>query len=198
MRPTKEDLIKTVCQNMALVEFPVDDATNEEALSQQIAGTPEAVIYSITQAGQVGRKLLLTAHQFTNVVGTDLYVYIGNAQGQEAYQRLLDEMSKVRRLDEKLVTFLRDECNDALTEISLKEELPERVPEKIEELIAQTPESLIFSNVSESLLNRGIGRALLENHFNAIGDSHIFIYSGNTVGTQMVNRLEQEPFIHLE
>jgi len=31
-----------------------------------------------------------------------------------------------------------------------------------------------------------------------IGDSHIFIYNGNTAGAQMISRLSQESFINLE
>ena len=128
----------------------------------------------------------------------DIYIYIGNNQGQTAYQMLLEEMSKVRRLDEKLVTFLRDECNDSLTEINLKEDIPEKIPEKVDEIVEQTPNHLIFSNVAETLLNKGIGQILLDNQFDVIGDSHIFIYNGNTAGSQMINRLNQESFIILE
>lgn len=198
MRPTKEALVRKVCTNMDLLEYKVDDVLTDDALQQITNDGSDKVIFSITQANQVSSKLFLTSHQFTNVVGTDIYIYIGNNQGQTAYQMLLEEMSKVRRLDEKLVTFLRDECNDSLTEINLKEDIPERIPEKVDEIVEQTPNHLIFSNVAETLLNKGIGQILLDNQFDVIGDSHIFIYNGNTAGSQMINRLNQESFIILE
>ena len=198
MRPTKEALVRKVCQNMDLLEYKVDDVLTDDELQQMTTESSDKVIFSTTQANQVSSKLFLTSHQFTNVVGTDIYVYIGNNQGQQAYQMLLEEMSKVRRLDEKLVTFIRDEGNDSLTEISLKEDIPEKIPEKVDEIVEQTPNHLIFSNVSESLLNKGIGQILLDNHFDVIGDSHIFIYNGNTAGNQMISRLSQESFIILE
>lgn len=198
MRPTKEALVKKVCQNMDLLKYRVDDILSDESLFQMANDNPDKLIFSIAQPNEVSAKLFLTSHQFTNVLGTDIYIYIGNNQGQDAYQMLLGEMSKVRRLDEKLVTFLRDECNDSLTEISFKEDIPEKVPEKIADIVAQTPNHLIFSNVSESMLNKGIGHILLDNHFNVIGDSHIFIYNDNSIGVQMISRLEQESFIILE
>ena len=198
MRPTKEALVRKVCTNMDLLEYKVDDVLTDDALQQITNDGSDKVIFSITQANQVSSKLFLTSHQFTNVVGTDIYIYIGNNQGQTAYQMLLEEMSKVRRLDEKLVTFLRDECNDSLTEINLKENIPEKIPEKVDEIVEQTPNHLIFSNVAETLLNKGIGQILLDNQFDVIGDSHIFIYNGNTAGSQMINRLNQESFIILE
>lgn len=198
MRPTKEALVRKVCTNMDLLEYKVDDVLTDDALQQITNDGSDKVIFSITQANQVSSKLFLTSHQFTNVVGTDIYIYIGNNQGQTAYQMLLEEMSKVRRLDEKLVTFLRDECNDSLTEINLKEDIPEKIPEKVDEVVEQTPNHLIFSNVAETLLNKGIGQILLDNQFDVIGDSHIFIYNGNTAGSQMINRLNQESFIILE
>ncbi|MEE0510509.1 MAG: hypothetical protein UDG94_04680 [Peptococcaceae bacterium] len=198
MRPTKEALVRKVCTNMELLEYKVDDILTDDALQQITNDGSDKVIFSIAPANQVSNKLFLTSHQFTNVVGTDIYIYIGNNQGQTAYQMLLEEMSKVRRLDEKLVTFLRDECNDSLTEINLKEDIPDKIPEKIEEIVEQTPNHLIFSNVAETLLNKGIGQILLDNQFDVIGDSHIFIYNGNTAGSQMINRLSQESFIILE
>ena len=198
MRPTKEALVRKVCTNMELLEYKVDDVLTDDALQQITNDGSDKVIFSIAQANQVSSKLFLTSHQFTNVVGTDIYIYIGNNQGQTAYQMLLEEMSKVRRLDEKLVTFLRDECNDSLTEINLREDIPEKIPEKVDEIVAQTPNHLIFSNVAETLLNKGIGQILLDNQFDVIGDSHIFIYNGNTAGSQMINRLNQESFIILE
>lgn len=198
MRPTKEALVRKVCTNMDLLEYKVDDVLTDDALQQITNDGSDKVIFSITQANQVSSKLFLTSHQFTNVVGTDIYIYIGNNQGQTAYQMLLEEMSKVRRLDEKLVTFLRDECNASLTEINLKEDIPEKIPEKVDEIVEQTPNHLIFSNVAETLLNKGIGQILLDNQFDVIGDSHIFIYNGNTAGSQMINRLNQESFIILE
>ena len=198
MRPTKEALVRKVCTNMDLLEYKVDDVLTDDALQQITNDGSDKVIFSITQANQVSSKLFLTSHQFTNVVGTDIYIYIGNNQGQTAYQMLLEEMSKVRRLDEKLVTFLRDECNDSLTEINLKEDIPEKIPEKVDEIVEQTPNHLIFSNVAETLLNKGIGQILLDNQFDVIGDSHIFIYNGNTAGSQMINRLNRESFIILE
>lgn len=198
MRPTKEALVRKVCTNMDLLEYKVDDVLTDDALQQITNDGSDKVIFSITQANQVSSKLFLTSHQFTNVVGTDIYIYIGNNQGQTAYQMLLEEMSKMRRLDEKLVTFLRDECNDSLTEINLKEDIPEKIPEKVDEIVEQTPNHLIFSNVAETLLNKGIGQILLDNQFDVIGDSHIFIYNGNTAGSQMINRLNQESFIILE
>ena len=197
MRPTKEALVRKVCTNMDLLEYKVDDILTDDALQQITNDGSDKVIFSIAQANQVSSKLFLTSHQFTNVVGTDIYIYIGNNQGQTAYQMLLEEMSKVRRLDEKLVTFLRDECNDSLTEINLKEDIPEKIPEKVDEIVEQTPNHLIFSNVAETLLNKGIGQILLDNQFDVIGDSHIFIYNGNTAGSQMINRLNQS-FIILE
>ena len=165
MRPTKEALVRKVCTNMDLLEYKVDDVLTDDALQQITNDGSDKVIFSITQANQVSSKLFLTSHQFTNVVGTDIYIYIGNNQGQTAYQMLLEEMSKVRRLDEKLVTFLRDECNDSLTEINLKEDIPEKIPEKVDEIVEQTPNHLIFSNVAETLLNKGIGQILLDNQY---------------------------------
>lgn len=198
MRPTNEALIRKTCQSTDLLALQSSDMLTDETFLQRTNDNPDKVIYSITKTSDVTAKLFLTSHQFTNVVGTDIYIYIGNTPGQETYQRLLDEMSKVRRLDEKLMTFLRDECNDSLTEVHLSEELPDKVSEKVNEVVLQTPDHLIYSNISDSLVNRGISEALLENHFNMIGDSHIFIYNDNAIGAQMINRLNQESFIALE
>ena len=196
MRPTKEALVRKVCQNMDLLKYEVDDVLTDDALQDLTNEGSDKVIFSIAKPNQVSSKLFLTSHQFTNVVGTDIYIYIGNNQGQTAYQMLLEEMSKVRRLDEKLVTFLRDECIDSLTELNLRDEIPEQVPEKVDAAVEQAPNHLIYSNVSESQLNKGIGN--IETHFDVIGDSHIFIYNGNTAGAQMISRLSQESFINLE
>lgn len=198
MRPTKEALVRKVCQNMDLLKYEVDDVLTDDALQDLTNEGSDKVIFSIAKPNQVSSKLFLTSHQFTNVVGTDIYIYIGNNQGQTAYQMLLEEMSKVRRLDEKLVTFLRDECIDSLTELNLRDEIPEQVPEKVDAAVEQAPNHLIYSNVSESQLNKGIGNILLVTHFDVIGDSHIFIYNGNTAGAQMISRLSQESFINLE
>ena len=198
MRPTKEALVRKVCQNMDLLKYEVDDVLTDDALQDLTNEGSDKVIFSIAKPNQVSSKLFLTSHQFTNVVGTDIYIYIGNNQGQTAYQMLLEEMSKVRRLDEKLVTFLRDECIDSLTELNLRDEIPDQVPEKVDAAVEQAPNHLIYSNVSESQLNKGIGNILLEAHFDVIGDSHIFIYNGNTAGAQMISRLSQESFINLE
>ena len=197
MRPTKEALIRKVCQNMELIEYQVTDVLSDEVLQQQTNEHPDNVTFSIVQANQVADKLFLTSHQFTNVVGTDIYIYIGNPQGQVAYQMLLDELSKVRRLDERLLTFLRDECNDSLTAIDLKEGLTETASETIDEAIQTAPSHLIYSQLSESTLNKGFGQILLEHQFESIGDSHVFIYGGNTAGAPMINRLNQESFIIL-
>ena len=197
MRPTKEALIRKVCQNMELIEYQVTDVLSDEVFQQQTNEHPDNVTFSIVQANQVADKLFLTSHQFTNVVGTDIYIYIGNPQGQVAYQMLLDELSKVRRLDERLLTFLRDECNDSLTAIDLKEGLTETASETIDEAIQTAPSHLIYSQLSESTLNKGFGQILLEHQFESIGDSHVFIYGGNTAGAQMINRLNQESFIIL-
>lgn len=197
MRPTKEALIRKVCQNMELIEYQVTDVLSDEVLQQQTNEHPDNVTFSIVQANQVADKLFLTSHQFTNVVGTDIYIYIGNPQGQVAYQMLLDELSKVRRLDERLLTFLRDECNDSLTAIDLKEGLTETASETIDEAIQTAPSHLIYSQLSESTFNKGFGQILLEHQFESIGDSHVFIYGGNTAGAQMINRLNQESFIIL-
>lgn len=198
MRPTKEALVRKVCQNMDLLKYEVDDVLTDDALQDLTNEGSDKVIFSIAKPNQVSSKLFLTSHQFTNVVGTDIYIYIGNNQGQTAYQMLLEEMSKVRRLDEKLVTFLRDECIDSLTELNLRDEIPDQVPEKVDAAVEQAPNHLIYSNVSESQLNKGIGNILLETYFDVIGDSHIFIYNGNTAGAQMISRLSQESFINLE
>ena len=198
MRPTKEALVRKVCQNMDLLKYEVDDVLTDDALQDLTNEGSDKVIFSIAKPNQVSSKLFLTSHQFTNVVGTDIYIYIGNNQGQTAYQMLLEEMSKGRRLDEKLVTFLRDECIDSLTELNLRDEIPDQVPEKVDAAVEQAPNHLIYSNVSESQLNKGIGNILLETHFDVIGDSHIFIYNGNTAGAQMISRLSQESFINLE
>lgn len=198
MRPTKEALVRKVCQNMDLLKYEVDDVLTDDALQDLTNEGSDKVIFSIAKPNQVSSKLFLTSHQFTNVVGTDIYIYIGNNQGQTAYQMLLEEMSKVRRLDEKLVTFLRDECIDSLTELNLRDEIPDQVPEKVDAAVEQAPNHLIYSNVSESQLNKGIGNIPLETHFDVIGDSHIFIYNGNTAGAQMISRLSQESFINLE
>lgn len=198
MRPTKEALVREVCQDMDIIEYEVGDVLTDDVLKSLTDANIDRVIYSIVQPNQVGSKLFLTSHQFTNVVGTDIYIYIGNNAGQSAHTKLLEEMSKVRRLDEKLTLFLRDECTDSLTELNLSEDLPEQVAEKVELAVKQAPNHLIYSNVSETQLNKGIGQALLENHFAAIGDSHIFIYTGNAIGAQILGRLKQESFIKFE
>ncbi len=198
MRPTKEALIRQACNNVELLEYHVVDVLSDESLQQQTAANPDKVIYSLVKANQVDSKLFLTSHQFTNVVGTDIYIYIGNSRGQSAYQMILEDLSRVRRLDEKLVTFLRDECNDALTEIDLKTELPEKIPEKIASVVESVPHHLIFVLLTESLINKGIAEILINNDFTAIGDSHLFIYHKNASGTQMVNRLEQEALTVIE
>ena len=198
MRPTKEALVRKVCQNMDLLKYEVDDVLTDDPPQDLTNEGSDKVIFSIPKPNQVSSKLFLTSHQFTNVVGTDIYIYIGNNQGQTAYQMLLEEMSKVRRLDEKLVTYLRDECIDSLTELNLRDEIPAQVPEKVDAAVEQAPNHLIYSNVSESQLNKGIGNILLETDFDVIGDSHIFIYNGNTAGAQMISRLSQESFINLE
>ena len=192
MRPTKEALIRQACKNVELLEYHVVDVLSDETLQQQTAANPDKIIYSLVKAKQVDSKLFLTSHQFTNVVGTDIYIYIGNNQGQAAYQAILEDLSRVRRIDDKLVTFLKDECNDCLTEIDLKTELPEKIPEKIATTIDQAPNNLTYILLTESLINKGIAEILLEHGFSSIGDSHLFIYNKNTSGAQMVNRLEQE------
>lgn len=192
MRPTKEALIRQACKNVELLEYHVVDVLSDETLQQQTAANPDKIIYSLVKANQVDSKLFLTSHQFTNVVGTDIYIYIGNNQGQAAYQAILEDLSRVRRIDDKLVTFLKDECNDRLTEIDLKTELPEKIPEKIATTIDQAPNNLTYILLTESLINKGIAEILLEHGFSSIGDSHLFIYNKNTSGAQMVNRLEQE------
>ena len=80
MRPTKEALVRKVCTNMDLLEYKVDDVLTDDALQQITNDGSDKVIFSITQANQVSSKLFLTSHQFTNVVGTDIYIYIGNNQ----------------------------------------------------------------------------------------------------------------------
>ena len=192
MRPTKEALIRQACKNVELLEYHVVDVLSDETLQQQTAANPDKIIYSLVKANQVDSKLFLTSHQFTNVVGTDIYIYIGNNQGQAAYQAILEDLSRVRRIDDKLVTFLKDECNVCLTEIDLKTELPEKIPEKIATTIDQAPNNLTYILLTESLINKGIAEILLEHGFSSIGDSHLFIYNKNTSGAQMVNRLEQE------
>lgn len=192
MRPTKEALIRQACKNVELLEYHVVDVLSDETLQQQTAANPDKIIYSLVKANQVDSKLFLTSHQFTNVVGTDIYIYIGNNQGQAAYQAILEDLSRVRRIDDKLVTFLKDECNNCLTEIDLKTELPEKIPEKIATTIDQAPNNLTYILLTESLINKGIAEILLEHGFSSIGDSHLFIYNKNTSGAQMVNRLEQE------
>ena len=198
MRPTNEALIRKFSQDIDLLALQPADMLSDEAFLQRTNDNTDKVIYSIAKANEVATKLFLTSHQFTNVVGTDIYIYIGNNPGQDTYQMLLDEMSKIRRLDEKLMTFLRDECNDSLTEIHLTEELPDKVIEKVDEVVTETPHHLIYSNISGSLINRGISDVLLENHFNMIGDTHIFIYNDNAIGAQMISRLSQESFTALE
>lgn len=192
MRPTKEALIRQACKNVELLEYHVVDVLSDETLQQQTAANPDKIIYSLVKANQVDSKLFLTSHQFTNVVGTDIYIYIGNNQGQNAYQAILEDLSRVRRMDDKLITFLKDECNDCLTEIDLKTELPEKISEKITSTIEQVPNNLTYVLLTESLINKGIAEILLEHDFSSIGDSHLFIYNKNASGAQMVNRLEQE------
>ena len=192
MRPTKEALIRQACKNVELLEYHVVDVLSDETLQQQTAANPDKIIYSLVKANQVDSKLFLTSHQFTNVVGTDIYIYIGNNQGQAAYQAILEDLSRVRRIDDKLVTFLKDECNDCLTEIDLKTELPEKIPEKIATTIYQAPNNLTYIILTEILINKVIAEILLEHGFSSIGDSHLFIYNKNTSGAQIVNRLEQE------
>lgn len=192
MRPTKEALIRQACKNVELLEYHVVDVLSDETLQQQTAANPDKIIYSLVKANQVDSKLFLTSHQFTNVVGTDIYIYIGNNQGQNAYQAILEDLSRVRRMDDKLVTFLKEECNDCLTEIDLKTELPEKIPEKIANTIEQVPNNLTYVLLTESLINKGIAEILLDHGFSSIGDSHLFIYNKNASGAQMVNRLEQE------
>lgn len=192
MRPTKEALIRQACKNVELLEYHVVDVLSDETLQQQTTANPDKIIYSLVKANQVDSKLFLTSHQFTNVVGTGIYIYIGNNQGQSAYQAILEDLSRVRRMDEKLVTFLKDECNDCLTEIDLKTELPEKIPEKITDIVEQSPDNLTYVLLTESLINKGIAEILLQNGFSSIGDTHLFIYNQNPSGAQMVNRLEQE------
>lgn len=197
MRPTKEALIRQACKNVELLEYHVVDLLSDETLQQQTTSNPDKVIYSLVNANQVDSKLFLTSHQFTNVVGTDIYIYIGNSQGQNAYQAILEDLSRARRIDDKLITFLKNECNDCLTEIDLKTELPEKIPDKIATIIEQAPNNLTYVLLTESLINKGIAEILFANDFSSIGDSHLFIYNKNTSGAQMVNRLEQESLTNI-
>ena len=90
MRPTKEALVRKVCQNMDLLKYEVDDVLTDDALQDLTNEGSDKVIFSIAKPNQVSSKLFLTSHQFTNVVGTDIYIYIGNNQGQTAYQMLFE------------------------------------------------------------------------------------------------------------
>ena len=80
MRPTKEALVRKVCQNMDLLKYEVDDVLTDDALQDLTNEGSDKVIFSIAKPNQVSSKLFLTSHQFTNVVGTDIYIYIGNNQ----------------------------------------------------------------------------------------------------------------------
>ncbi|MDO4281029.1 MAG: hypothetical protein Q4C56_05305 [Peptococcaceae bacterium] len=191
MRPTKEALIKKVCKDMPLLEYHIVDVLSDETLLQQIADNPETVIFGIVTTNQVDNKLFLTSHQFTNVVGTDIYIYIGNTQGQTAYQLLLADMSQIRRLDERLLTFMRNECNVCLNELDVKETLPDAIPDKIAATVQEMPNCLIYALITETMINKGIADILIAEQFEEIGDSHLFVYTGNTTGTNMANRLAQ-------
>ena len=198
MRPTKEALVRKVCQNMELAEYAVEDVLTDDVLQEITGANSDKVIFSITRPNQISNKLFLTSHQFTNVVGTDIYIYIGNNCGQTAYQMILEELSKIRRIDEKLIDFLRNESTASLSEINFQDDIADQISDKITSIIEQVPNNLIYTTLSERQLNKGIGHVLLKNQFDAIGDSHIFIYNGNAAGTQMIYRLNQESFITMQ
>ena len=198
MRLTKEALIKKTCGNVEIIEYQVVDVLSDQSLQELISTNPDKVIYSIVKANQVSDKLFLTSHQFTNIVGTDIYIYIGNSQGQNAYQLLLEDMSKVRRLDEKLVTFLRTESTTALSEIDLKTDSIEKIPQKLSDFIAQTPNNLIYVLLTESLINKGIAEILFKFNFKEIGDSHLFIYAENACGSHMIDRIDHDALTNIE
>ena len=91
MRPTKEALVRKVCQNMDLLKYEVDDVLTDDALQDLTNEGSDKVIFSIAKPNQVSSKLFLTSHQFTNVVGTDIYIYIGNTAGAQMISRLSQE-----------------------------------------------------------------------------------------------------------
>lgn len=198
MRLTKEALIKKTCGNVEIIEYQVVDVLSDQSLQELISANPDKVIYSIVKSNQVSNKLFLTSHQFTNIVGTDIYIYIGNGQGQSAYQLLLEDMSKVRRLDEKLVTFLRTESTTTLSEIDLKTDSIEKIPQKLTDFVAQIPNNLIYVLLTESLINKGIAEILFDSGFKEIGDSHLFIYAENAYGSHMIDRINHEALTNIE
>lgn len=194
MRPTKVSLIKKVCQEFELFEYEVVDIFSDDTLKQQVSEHTNAVIYSIANANQVDAKLFLTSHQFTNVVGTDIYIYIGNTNGQKAYEMLLNELSEVRRLDEKIISFIRDEHQDRLIEIKISDISEEHLGDELSRCCTQSPDTLIYSLLTESHINKGIGDLLLKLNFQSVFDSHVFIFTGNTVGEKILLRLAKEFF----
>ncbi len=193
MRPTKEALIRRACPEMDLYEYRIKDVLVDDAFKAQLADNSTKVIYNISTGSHVSEKLFLTNHQFTNVVGTDIYIYIGNTQGQRAYELILAELSKVRRLDERLTGYLLDECTDCMIELRLSD----TKTDKILATLSEHPNKIIYAMPSEHLINRGLGLTLLDLGFKSIGDSHLFIYRGTTPGEQIITRLEQESFIHI-
>lgn len=198
MRPTKVALIKKVCPNEALYEYPIPEVLSSEHLAGETALHTQNLIYSIVPASQVDYKLFLTSHQFTNVVGTDIYIYIGNSIGQKSYGLILSELSDARRLDEKISAFLREAYPDTIVEIDTKEIPHENILQTILSRISSTTNNeLVFTLLSESQLNFGLGDLLIENHFSPIGDSHVFIYK-NIAGENMIARLLKEAFISQE
>lgn len=194
MRPTKEALIRRACPDMALSDYHIDSLLTDDFFKEHLAQNHDKVIYAIAAENNVGEKLFLTSHQFTNAVGTDIYIYIGNSQGQEAYQKILAELSKVRRLDERLTAYLRDECLDCMIELASTG----LTKEVILQATQDHPEKIIYAMPSESHINRGIGLTLADCGFTSIGESHLFIYSGNIPGEKIITRLEQDSFVKAE
>lgn len=196
MRPTKVSLIKKVCQDFELFEYEVVNILSDDALRQQVSDHSNAVIYSIANANQVDAKLFLTSHQFTNVVGTDIYIYIGTSKGQQAYEMLLNELSEVRRLDEKIISFIKEEQQEDILEFMITDfdNISDRFETFLQEDAEQASKKLIYIMLTESHINKGIGDALIKLHFQSVFDSHIFIYTGNSVGEQIFLRLAKENF----
>lgn len=195
MRPTRTALIQKACPQQNLFHFTPDNLVDDEAFQQAVSQHSDSLIYCIVDAGSVDIKLYLTGHQFTNVVGTDIYIYIGNANGQKGYAMILDELSQARRLDEKIMDFIRTEANDCLKELSADADTAEHFAENVREVLADAGSCPIVCALDESKLNRHFGEELEALHFTSLPESHVFVYTGNETGEALVNRIMREPFM---
>lgn len=195
MRPTRTALIQKACPQQTLFHFTPDNLVDDDAFMQAVSEHSDSLIYCIVEPGSVDIKLYLTAHQFTNVVGTDIYIYIGNANGQKGYAMILDELSQARRLDEKIMDFIRTEANDCLKDLSADADTPEHFAESARQALDSAGSCPVVCTLDESKLNRNFGQELEALHFASLSDSHVFVYTGSETGEALVNRIMREPFM---